>query len=292
MELGQAYGALRKQGALIGTLLPSQVNKFSFRSTRKNRASNAGSLFGRADEMLNLPDLEKTCPILYLVNSPSASPRLMKEMADGLGVQHAFQDVSDLYTYDGSHLDRPNSEKWAAEFVKALDPVIDYCLAGNTKKDPKKVDISKGIISGSSNFETWQSVGNAEVTNKASLAPDGTQNADALSFPKAGAKLRKIYKSQEIEKGASVTFGIWLWADNYTTARLQIIRSCSAKTPLETTNTNITITPKPQRFVVNHTFENSHECTLVQIVGLKDGSKLFAWQGDFKLSPPPQTITT
>ena len=250
------------------------------------RASLAGRFINHADELFSLPRLNNTCPVLYLVNSPSSSPELMEKMANILGIQSSFQDVDDLYTYDSSHLDRPNSEKWALEFVKALDTSIDYCLAGNIKNIPKNIDISTSIVSGLSDFETWKAVANIEVTNKAASAPDGTPNADRISFAKAGAKLQKIYRSQEIEQGANVTFGIWLWAENYTSTRLQIISSCSAQSQLESTIENIVATPTPRRYEIKHRFEHDQKCALIQIVGLKSESKLFAWQGDYNYVPP------
>ena len=209
-------------------------------------------------------------------------------MADDLGIQHAFQHVDNIYTYDGSHLDRPNSEKWAEEFVKALDPAIEYCLAGGKREFQKPIDISKSITDGKTNFEVWKTIANTEVTNKNAIAPDGTQDADTIMMPKAGAKLQYIFRDQNIKKDSTVNFGIWLWSDDYSSIRLQLIRSCSAGTPIETISKTIYLTPRARRFELTKVFEHDHECTLVQIVSLKDKSNIVAWQGDFEYTEPEQ----
>ena len=232
-----------------------------------------------AKELLNHPNiLKNSCPVLYLVNSPVSSPQLMEAMADDLGVQSAFSHVDGIYTYDKSHLDRPNSEKWAKEFVKSLDPAIDYCLAGNKREERKELDFSEQIIDGKSDFETWRAVAGAVVLNDAAKAPNKVKNADIVRIKKPGSKIQLIMSKQAITSGDKITFGIWLWTNEDTTARIQIVRSCSAKTPVETAGATVGLTEKPKRFEIEHTFEHDHKCAMVQIVGLKPESKIIAWQ--------------
>jgi len=252
----------------------------------KSRVALKSKFSVNANIFLNHPNiLNNSCPVLYLVNSPVSSPQLMQDMADDLGVQSAFSHVEGLYTYDSSHLDRPNSEKWAKEFVKSLDPAIDYCLAGNKREKPKELDISEQIVDGNSDFETWRAVAGAVVTNNGAKAPDKVKNADVIDIEKPGSKIQLILKKQAITSGDKLKFGIWLWSDEATTARIQIVRSCSANTPPEVSTAILGLTDKPKRFEIEHTFEHDHKCALVQIVGQKADSKVIAWQSLIEYKP-------
>ncbi len=276
-----------KTGLLDWNLIAEPKDQVAVNYTPSARVTQFGNFIGNASEMLDHPKLKNTCPVLYIVNSPAAAPQLLDNMADYLGVQSAFVHVDDIYTYDNSHLDRPNSEKWAKEFVKVMAPTIDNCLAGHKRKGPESIDLSPNRTKGKTDFETWRALANAAVTDKGVLAPDGTQSADLIKVPKPGAGVQNIYRSQEIKKGSTVTFTTWLWSNNFTNARIQIIRSCSAKSPLETSRATVSLTPRPQRFEISKTFEHDHKCALVKIIGLKEETDIYAWQGNFEYNALP-----
>ena len=81
-----------------------------------------------ADAFYEAIPSKNSCSILYLVPSKLSSPQLGQKMAGAIGAGWVFPEVEDLYSYDGSHLDPENSEKWAQAFVRDLDPEIDRCL--------------------------------------------------------------------------------------------------------------------------------------------------------------------
>ena len=230
------------------------------------RITNGNRYMGYAEELFELKQLNNSCPVLYIVNSPASAPKLLENMSELLGFQSVFVHVDELYTYDNSHLDKPNSEKWAKPFIKNLDLAIDNCLAGKKRRKPKTIDLSAKNIIGKTDFETWRKVANAAVIDKGATAPDGSQNADIVEIPNPGAKLQRVFREQKIEKGSTMTYSVWLWSDRFVTARIQMIRSCSSKTPMEMSSKVISITPSPQRFDIAKTFENDHECGLIQIV--------------------------
>lgn len=304
-----------------------------------------------AKELIGHSDFQKSCPILYIVNSPVSSADMLEGIGNAFDVQTIYTELDKLYTYDKSHLDRPNSEKWAQEFVKELDPLIEVCLSGNGKpnfdkaeaymrnyevqqaeiaarrenatkaledrlaareeRDEKAAEIRaerakkreqtrldalrpKGVpyiaetadVTGLSNFEQWDRSGEIEVLDKASLAPNQKAQVDRIIIKKSPARIRYIYRDQPIKAGTTLTFGGWFWSNNPDASiRLQIVRSCSSTTPLETASLNSNLTKNPYRLEVSHTFKYDHECALVQILGLGDGVEINAWQGRADFSP-------
>jgi len=99
---------------------------------------NVPRFLPNAEELIGHSDFKDSCPVLYIVNSPASSADTLKGIGGALDIQTVYTPVDDLYTYDKSHLDRPNSEKWAEAFVKELDPAIDKCLKGEGRPDFSK----------------------------------------------------------------------------------------------------------------------------------------------------------
>jgi len=93
-------------------------------SMKWNLERMAGQMVRRSRELLEFKGYEESCPIWYIVNSPKAGTNALKIAEEELGIQTVYKEVAGLYSYDDSHLDRPNSEKWAKEFVKAHDDDI------------------------------------------------------------------------------------------------------------------------------------------------------------------------
>jgi len=238
----------------------------------------------RVLELLQMRNYEKSCPVLYQVNSPRSTPKLMEKMADSLGVQSAFAYMGGLATYDKSHLDRPNSERWATEFVKALDPVIDNCLSGKGKLkivEPEKFDITTADIEGASDFETWRTRFGMSVNDAAIEAPNNTQTADLLRASEtANARLYKSFSNTPIKAGTTMRYGGWFWSeDEGVRLRLQIIRGCSSTTQIESSVESFNLTSEPQRLSIEHLFENDQKCGLVLMSISKPNVSVRAWQG-------------
>jgi hypothetical protein len=87
------------------------------------------SFMANAREFLASPAARSSCLIDYIVPSNGAAVELARSMAADLRAPFVFPRVDGLFSFDGSHLVPESSERWAAEFVKALDPAIDGCLA-------------------------------------------------------------------------------------------------------------------------------------------------------------------
>ena len=253
-----------------------------------SRLPSLGRLVGNAENMTKSPALKGSCPILYLVNSPVSSPKLMEQMAEELGVLSAFAPMEGLYSYDGSHLDRPNSEKWARGFIKILDPVIDTCLKSKWEIKPREVDLNAVNTQGKTDFEKWRLISGTTITDDGAIAPDKTQSADIIYFPKRAAKLQKLLRGQPIEKGSTLKYSIWLWSEQNARIRLQIVKSCARDTPMENENLMAALTSIPKRFELSLTFEHDHKCSVLQIVSLDEDKSINAWRGKVDYMPPPE----
>ena len=313
-----------------------------------------------AEELIGHPDFKDSCPVLYLVNSPVSSKDMLNGIGDAFSIQTIYTPVEGLYTYDKSHLDRPNSEKWATAFVQDLDIVIDNCLKSNgrpdfdkaaaymndykiqqeelasrrqkakkaqekklqdrknleaaadetlrikleqrqakleaTKAAKEKARMPKGVpfdknssdTNGITNFENWAVIGSAETFNASQLAPNGQIEADQFFVKKSPARIRLLHRDTQIKAGTRMTFGGWFWSeDEGASVRLQIVRSCSPSTPLETSSLNSPISNEPHRLEISHVFEFDHECALVQILGIGEGSRINMWQGRTDFIPSP-----
>jgi hypothetical protein len=70
-----------------------------------------------------------SCIINHLVPWNDASVEVAREMARRMEVPFVFPDPTGYFTFDDLHMDVASSERWAAEFMKMVDPQIDRCLA-------------------------------------------------------------------------------------------------------------------------------------------------------------------
>ena len=243
--------------------------------------SRLNTVLPNAQEFLGNSNFKKSCHVLYMVNSPSSEPNLQAALANQVGALPVYTPMGDLETYDNSHLDRPTSERWGESFVKDLDPVLDRCLDGEGRYTPpviEKFDIATADIDGVTDFETWKPRAGITVSDAFAKGLDDTKTADKIIVEKAGARLQKIYNETPIKAGMTVTFSGWFWADEDITMRAQIVRSCSANTPVEQANTFFTLTAQPRRYEISHTFEQDHACALIQITANPDNTSFYGWR--------------
>jgi len=250
----------------------------------------AGQMVTRSREFLETKGYEEACPLWYMVNSPKAGTNLLKVAEEELGIQTVYKEVAGLYSYDDSHLDRPNSEKWAKEFIKVLDPAIDTCLAGGGRYTPKAevpFDINTADIAGDSDFESYRLRDGVTVQDSVAEAPDGTMTADTFTVAKAGVPIQKIFRATEIKAGTTMTFGGWFWSEDALDIQLRLIKSCTRDTPMESFAQNHYLSEKPKRLTVSYTFKEDHGCALIRMVALKPETTFNAWRAraDYEIIP-------
>ena len=260
---------------------PEKNILFSARKEQSPPTGRLNTVLPNGREFLGNSNFKESCHVLYIVNSPNSEPNLQSALAGELGALPIYTPFNDLRTYDKSHLDRPTSERWSAAFVKDLDPAIDRCLQGEGRYTPpviEKFDIATADIDGLTDFETWNPRTGISVADAAGKALDESKTADIIVVEKAGARLQKIYSQTPIKAGMTVKFSGWFWSDENLAMRAQIVRSCSAATPVESVNTFFSLSPKPQRYEISHTFKQDHACALVQITSNRDNSSFYGWQ--------------
>jgi|GEM_PF-2643719 len=243
-----------------------------------------------ARELFGLENFKNTCRVLYLVNNPSAAPKLMDRVAEGIGAHAVYTDMEGLLTYDNSHMDRINSEKWAKEFVKELGPVLDQCIHDPSPTSPEHVDLSVPDEDEGprpdNEFEFWNTRLEMTLTNKAALAPDGTQSADIMAWTKRGSRLYTTFPDVPVQAGTHFRYSAWLWADEETPLTMTAVKACGRETPPEAARLSIKATPEPQKFTLEHTFEHDHNCVLVQFTGLSETGTVNIWNGLAEYGPP------
>ena len=73
------------------------------------------------------------CVILTVVPSVGTKIGVANAIASGLGKTLVFpEQLDDLQTFEGIHLDPPSAERWSAAFFKAAGPQIQKCLMEHT----------------------------------------------------------------------------------------------------------------------------------------------------------------
>lgn len=75
--------------------------------------------------------VDRSCVFFTSVPTVDTQRGTSQAIAEGLGVQFVAPQVDDLLTFDGSHLDPPSAERWAAAFFEEAGPKIKQCLQGN-----------------------------------------------------------------------------------------------------------------------------------------------------------------
>jgi hypothetical protein len=72
--------------------------------------------------------VDRRCVIFTVVPTVGTPFGTSAAIAQALDVQFVAPQVDDLLTFDGSHLDPPSAERWAAAFFDAAGPKIRDCL--------------------------------------------------------------------------------------------------------------------------------------------------------------------
>jgi hypothetical protein len=81
-----------------------------------------------AAEFVSRLDASRDCVLLTVVPWQSTPRAEAGAIAEVLGLPFVAPELSDLHTFDGSHLDLPSAERWAREFFAAAGSPIDRCL--------------------------------------------------------------------------------------------------------------------------------------------------------------------
>ncbi|MCP4221453.1 MAG: SGNH/GDSL hydrolase family protein [bacterium] len=120
----------------------------------------------------------------------------------------------------------------------------------------------------------WEKLGAIEVTPNCTTAPDGSSNADKITFNGKSHFLQS--DNIPVREGDEVRGSIWLWAKNSTSLRLSISRH---KTPrkYEGTTKILNIVNKPKRFRISHTFERNAGSARLQLYSPKGIVEVYAW---------------
>ena len=260
---------------------PEKNILFSPRSEKNPPNSRLSAILPNAKEFLSNSNFKESCHVLYLVNSPKSEPNLQVALAHEVGALPVYTPLNGLRSYDNSHLDRPASERWSQAFVKDLDLALDKCLEGEGRYAPPVIepfDVATADIKGITDFETWTPRDGIKVLDSFAKGLDESKTADMIVVEKAGARLQKIYRKTPIKAGMTVKFSGWFWADEDTRMRAQIVRSCSAATPVEQFNLFFRLSNEPKRYEISHTFKQDHACALVQITASPDDTSFYGWR--------------
>jgi hypothetical protein len=72
--------------------------------------------------------VERSCVVLTIVPSVDTRRAEAESIAKALGLDLVAPQVTGLTTFDGSHLDAPSAQRWAAAFFEAAGPRLAECL--------------------------------------------------------------------------------------------------------------------------------------------------------------------
>jgi hypothetical protein len=88
--------------------------------------------------------VDRQCVLLTIV--PTVQTKRAEAMAigDRLGLKVISPQMSDLTTWDGSHLDKPSAARWVIEFLKEAGPLIQACAVGSSPDQMRPVEARDG----------------------------------------------------------------------------------------------------------------------------------------------------
>jgi hypothetical protein len=82
------------------------------------------------EKFLDEVGLNRRCVVLTGVPTPLADTRVIAEaLARSLKTSSIFPPVDGLASVDGGHLNLASAERWSGQFVEALTPILQDCLA-------------------------------------------------------------------------------------------------------------------------------------------------------------------
>jgi hypothetical protein len=70
----------------------------------------------------------RDCVILTVVPYPATKLAEARAIAAGVGMPLVTVEVDDLWTFDGSHLDKPSTERWSRAFLQVAGPTLERCV--------------------------------------------------------------------------------------------------------------------------------------------------------------------
>ena len=89
------------------------------------------------EKFLGEVGLNRRCVVLTGVPNPLADTRAIAEtLATALATSSIFPPVDGLATVDGGHLNTASAERWSAQFVEALTPILKRCVARRNAEQP------------------------------------------------------------------------------------------------------------------------------------------------------------
>ena len=227
----------------------------------------AGQKVEWANEFFDSIDITPSCTVLYNVTSPNTDTGLLVAMGKALRLQAVHAEVEGLQSYDNSHLDRPNSERWAEDFLPRLDRALRNC------EDP--------------DFEVpsvWDETLSPDMSADLGgfALPDGVELLTDLREPETGTAFDTVRFTQSlqrlIDKGEDVPvkagetweMTVTAWSPDTLQARVQFYRGCSGA-PVEGANTIATFGPVPVTVTVRHTYSEDHGCQFQVLQNFTEG---------------------
>jgi hypothetical protein len=84
------------------------------------------------EKFLEQIGLDRQCVVLTgTPNSPLDSTGIAKALAASLKTNSIFPSIDGLSTLDGVHLNLASAERWSAQFVQAMGPILQKCISGS-----------------------------------------------------------------------------------------------------------------------------------------------------------------
>jgi hypothetical protein len=123
-------------------------------------------------------------------------------------------------------------------------------------------------------FEGWFTFGNVVVEDAATSSPARQQDADRLTFNDDA--LIFLARPGAVAAGDTLTFRVWLWADDARQAVIYVNEGCGPPDG-DVSYTFVDLTPTPREFSHTHSFARDQECAQMQIKGWAPPMSLYAY---------------
>ncbi|MEO1040286.1 MAG: hypothetical protein AAFX09_12145 [Pseudomonadota bacterium] len=275
-------------GQVVWSLEASDEDNTPLNIDPTSRITAQRRLQPNLDEFMQSRPVRATCPILYIVDSPVSSPQLMERMAAEHNLDTVFVGLPGLQSYDGSHLDRPNSELWAQAFVDKLEGPLDRCLSGEARQRLNDAPVDPAFVSdaesATASFADWTVQGAVTIIENAASGSTDETDAAVFDFAERGPRVRRVMRETAVNAGDTVTFSMWLRSEDFASVRLQIVRACS-RAPVETHTELVTLSRRFERYDAQLTFEQDHPCIVVMLQNISEATQVEAWRYQVEVTP-------
>jgi hypothetical protein len=81
-----------------------------------------------AEDFLGMTKVSRKCVIFTTIPSDASDPILGKKVADALGVRFILPNVTEVKTFDHSHMTMESRERFAAAFLEEIRPILIECV--------------------------------------------------------------------------------------------------------------------------------------------------------------------